>query len=65
MKLPIPPTAYDSGDQARTRGQIEQADAQNLKRLTAYDLILMRNAAGVVGEVRVNAAGQVIWSALP
>jgi hypothetical protein len=32
MKLPRPRPTYDSQDEAQARSQIEQADAQNIKR---------------------------------
>jgi hypothetical protein len=64
MKLPVPPAGYDVGDQARMRGQVELADSQSLKRMTAEPFILLRRPDGVVGRLTVDNANALHFTPL-
>lgn len=62
LKLPKPPGGYDREDQAQTRGALERADAQNLKRGTAVTYLLLSRADGTVGKLTVNGSGVLTWT---
>ncbi len=64
MRLAAAPARYDPADQARLRGALEQADADNLKRGVALPHLLLTKPDGTVGKLTVNGAGAVIWTAL-
>lgn len=64
MKLSGAPPKYDAGDQARMRGALEQADAQNVKSAVAVTYLLMTKPDGTVGRLTINSSGAPIWTAL-
>ena len=64
MKLATTPAKYDPADQARLRGALEQADAENLKRGAAQPFLLLSKPDGTVGKLTVNGSGVVTWTAL-
>jgi hypothetical protein len=65
MKLATAPAKYDSGDQARVRAAVEDADRQNLKRGVAASFLLMTKPDGTVGRLTIDSSGTPIWTALP
>jgi hypothetical protein len=63
MKLPRPRPTYDAQDEAQMRNQIEQADAQNLKRGQNVEIgggaaLIISDAAG--NRFRVTVVGGVV-----
>ena len=64
MKLATPPQAYDPGEQAQLRGQLERADAQNLKTNAAVPHLLITKPDGTVGKLTIDSTGNVTWAAL-
>jgi hypothetical protein len=62
--LAAAPAKYDPADQARLRGALERADAENLKRGTAQAFLLLAKPDGTVGKLTVNGSGVVVWTAL-
>lgn len=64
MKLSTPTPSYDAGDQARMRGALQRADAENVKRSAAVDFVLMTKPDGTVGRLTINSSGAPIWTAL-
>ncbi len=64
MKLAAAPARYDPADQARLRGALERADAQNLKRGAAQPYLLLSKPDGTVGKVTVDGSGVLVWTAL-
>lgn len=64
MRLAAAPARYDAADQARLRGALEQADAENLKRGVALPFVLLSKPDGTVGKLAVDGSGAVIWTVL-
>ncbi|HUO23649.1 MAG TPA: hypothetical protein VMU59_14125 [Caulobacteraceae bacterium] len=64
MKLAAAPARYDAADQARLRGALEQADADNLKRGVALPFVLLAKPDGTVGRLTVDSSGALIWTAI-
>jgi hypothetical protein len=64
VKLASAPAQYDPADQARLRGALERADADNVKRGVAQPFLLLSKPDGTVGKLTVNSAGALVWTAL-
>ncbi len=64
MRLAAAPARYDPADQARLRGALEQADADNLKRGVALPFVLLSKPDGTVGKLAVDSSGAVTWTAI-
>lgn len=68
LNLPEPGPQYDRQNEAETRRQMNEADKQNLKRLTDIEMgdarIIMKSPDGTRWAQGVDNAGNTTWTAL-